>query len=314
MKIVFLGTPPIAARCLEHLQGTEHEIAAVCTHPDRLMGRGLKPHPTAVKEVALRFGLPVREVPDVKDPSFAAWLSELGADLLVVVAFVILPGAVLATTRLGAINLHGSLLPRWRGAAPVQRSIEAGEPVTGVSVFRLDNGVDTGGILLQRTLEVGPDETSGEVLARMGEIGGPALEEALALLSAEAIPSGTRQDPALATRAPKLTPEEGRIDWSLPAPKIHDKIRAFHPAPGCWSELRDETTSVGRVKIWRTKVVQDSNPPGDAGALLWGDAGKAMVRCGEGSLELLEVQAEGKPRRGGADWLRGLRARSPRLS
>lgn len=307
MRIVFLGTPPVAASCLKHLATTSHEIAAVCTHPDRVMGRGLKAHPTAVKEVALQLGLPVREIPDVRDPAFEEWLSSLQADLLVLVAFVVLPDAILATTRLGAINLHGSLLPRWRGAAPVQRSLEAGGDAVGWSIFRLDSGVDTGGILLQRAMQVGPDETSGEVLARMGEEGGPALAEAIAMLSQVPPPTGVKQDPAQATRAPKLTPEEGRLDWSLPARRIHDKIRAFHPAPGCWTELVDDSGNAVRVKIWRTHsaspVVEALAPPGTLRAL---PGGRVAVACGEGALELVEVQAEGKPRRSGRDWFNGL--------
>ena len=315
MRIVFLGTPPVAAACLKHLATTSNEIAAVCTHPDRVMGRGLKTHPTAVKEAALQLGLPVREVSDVRDPAFEEWLRSLQADLLVLVAFVVLPDAILATTRLGAINLHGSLLPRWRGAAPVQRSLEAGGDAVGWSIFRLDSGVDTGGILLQRAMQVGPDETSGEVLARMGEEGGPALAEAIAMLSQEPPPSGVRQDPAQATRAPKLTPEEGRLDWSLPARRIHDKIRAFHPAPGCWTELVSESGDAVRVKIWRTIP----SPPVEAletsgtvpGALLALPGGRVAVACGEGALELVEVQAEGKPRRSGRDWFNGLHAANP---
>lgn len=336
MRLVFLGTPPVAARSLRHLAGTASEIVAVCTHPDRLMGRGLKPHPTAVKETALELGLPVREVQDVRDPAFADWLRSLHADLLVVVAFVILPDAVLATTRLGAVNLHGSLLPRWRGAAPVQRAIEAGEPVTGLSVFRLDSGIDTGGILLSREIAIGPDDTSGDILDRLGELGGPALAEAIDLLGADPIPVGIRQDPALATRAPKLTPEEGRLDWSLPARRLHDKIRAFHPAPGCWTESVDNAGKATRVKVWRTRPVEpvetsrvsnSLNQPSNSPILSVNQGGKAIpptlgtivllqnggygVVCGDGILELIEVQAEGKPRRSGSDWFHGQRSQNP---
>jgi len=315
MRVVFLGTPPVAAQCLRHLATSTTEIVAVCTHPDRVMGRGMKAHPTAVKEVATELGLPVREVSDVRDPEFAVWLSGLHADLLAVVAFVILPDSVLATTRLGAINLHGSLLPRWRGAAPVQRSIEAGETVTGLSVFRLDTGVDTGGILLRKEIPVGPDETSGEVLARLGTLGGPALVEAIDLLAALPTPTGTRQDPSLATRAPKLTPEEGRLDWSLPAKRLHDKIRAFHPAPGCWTEIVDAEGKPSRVKIWKTRLatslllrIEDAtSSPGHVVPLSTGGVG---IVCSDGILELVEVQAEGKPRRSGSDWHHGQRGQN----
>lgn len=319
MRIVFLGTPPVAAACLRHLAGEGvHEIAAVCTHPDRLMGRGLKPHPTAVKETALGLGLPVREVSDVRAPEFVAWLRGVQADLLVIVAFVVLPVPVLEAARLGAVNLHGSLLPLWRGAAPVQRALEAGGDHVGYSVFRLDAGVDTGGVLLRRPMDVGPDETSGEVLERMGALGGPALSEALAMLAQDPPPHGERQDPSQATRAPKLAPEEGRVDWSLPARRIHDKIRAFHPAPGCWTELVEGDGAPARLKIWRTRAVPDSEAPSatgaeplPAGAILPLPGGRVAVVCGSGSLELVEVQAEGKPRRSGSDWFNGARGRNP---
>lgn len=312
MRIVFLGTPPVAALCLRHLAATSHEIAAVCTHPDRTMGRGLKTHPTAVKEAALELGLPVREVPDVRDPAFESWLRELRPDLLVVVAFVILPDAILAATRLGAVNLHGSLLPRWRGAAPVQRAIEAGDAVTGLSVFRLDSGVDTGGVLLRRELAIGELETSGELLERLGRAGGPALEEALALLGQDPPPTGERQDPSLATRAPKLTPEEGRLDWSLPARRLHDKIRAFHPAPGCWTELVLDGAEATRFKIWRTRLMDISEPPG-SGRVVSLPSGAIAVGCGDTALELVEVQPEGKPRRAASEWFHGVRSRDPIL-
>lgn len=312
MKIVFLGTPPVAARCLRHLAGTSHQILAVGTHPDRIMGRGLKPHPTAVKETALELGLPVHEIPDVKDPAFATWLRSLGAEVLVLVAFVVLPDSVLATTPLGAVNLHGSLLPRWRGAAPVQRSLEAGETVTGLTVFRLDSGVDTGGILLRREIPVGPDETSGELLERLGELGGPALDEALRMLSATPTPVGERQDPSLATRAPKLHPQEGRLDWDLPATVLHNRIRAFNPSPGCWTEVHTPDAGVTRLKIWRTRVLgRDLDVA--AGELELLPEGGVGVSCLDGALELLEVQAEGKPRRTGLDWFHGFRGRNPVL-
>jgi methionyl-tRNA formyltransferase len=302
MRIVFLGTPPVAATCLEHLAGANHEIVAVGTHPDRIAGRGLKPQPTAVKETALRLGLPVIEVPDAKDPDFAEALVALKADLLVVVAFVILPPAVLSATRLGAINLHGSLLPRWRGAAPVQRSVESGEPETGATIFRLDSGIDTGGIVLQERIAVGPDETSGEVLARLAALGGPLLQRAVDHLESHPEDRGILQDPALATRAPKLFPEEGKLDWSLPARKLHDKIRAFHPAPGCWCKPEGKL-----LKVWRTRLSTDSVSAAVGSAQRLPD-GRVLVLCGEGALELLEVQPEGRKRQSGADWFNGLRA------
>lgn len=302
MRIAFLGTPAIAATCLEALAKGAHEIVTVVTHPDKAMGRGLKLHPTPVKETAQRLGLPVLECPDAKDPAFAQSLRALDLDLLVIVAFVVLPDAVLDAAHLGAINLHGSLLPRWRGAAPVQRSVEAGEKVTGGTVFRLDSGVDTGGILLQETIEVGEDETSGEVLARLAEHGGSWLLRAVDLLEADPRNPGTPQDKSLATRAPKLFPEEGELDWALPARRLHDKIRAFHPAPGCWTRLEGT-----RLKVWRTRVLTES-VQGEPGTVSRTAAGKVAVACIDGSLELVEVQPEGKKRLDAAAWFNGLQA------
>lgn len=303
MRIVFLGTPPIAARCLESIASDgRHEILSVATHPDRVQGRGLKRVPTAVKETALRLGLPVLEVIDAKDPDFARAIADLQADLLVVVAFVILPTSVLSSARLGAVNLHGSLLPRWRGAAPVQRSVEAGELETGATVFRLDAGVDTGGIIAQERISVGEDETSGDVLERLAELGGPLLLRALDHLQAHPQDRGTPQDPVLATRAPKLFPEEGALDWSAPARKLHDKIRAFHPAPGAWTRPGGSL-----LKIWHTRIVPEPLE-GEIGFAKRLPDGRVVAFCADGALELLEVQPEGRKRQSGRDWFNGLRA------
>ncbi len=309
MRIIFLGTPDVAASCLETVAAGQHEIVSVVTLPDKAQGRGMKLHPTPVKEMAQRLGLPTLECPDAKDPAFADTIRALEADLLVVVAFVILPHAVLAATRLGAVNLHGSLLPRWRGAAPVQRSVEAGEKITGASVFRLDTGVDTGGVLLQEKLAVGEDETSGEVLAHLGKIGGPLLLRAISLLEKAPQTVGTVQDPALATRAPKLFPEEGEIDWTQPAVRLHDKIRAFNPAPGAWSLLGGE-----RFKIWRTHVFEGDFEAAAPGEVRKCGKGRVAVATGAGALELIEVQPQGKKRLSGRDWFNGQHgAEPPRL-
>ena len=300
MRVVFLGTPPVAATCLEGFAKGRHEIVMVGTHPDRIAGRGLHAIPTAVKETATKLGLPVLEVPDVKDPAFAQTLRDLKADLLVVVAFVVLPPEVLGATRLGAVNLHGSLLPKWRGAAPVQRSVEAGEAVTGGTIFRLDNGVDTGGIILQETISVGPDDTAGDVLAKLALEGGAWLAKAVDHLEDHPDDAGIKQDPALATRAPKLFPEEGQLDFALSAQKLHDKVRGFNPAPGCWCKPGGKL-----LKIWRTKVLTES--VGAVGEAVRLKDGRVAVACGEGALELVEVQPEGKKRQSGADWFNGQR-------
>ena len=287
----------MAATCLEAFAKGAHEIVLVGTHPDRIAGRGLKSIPTAVKEMANQLGLPVLEVPDVKDPSFAQTLRDLHADLLVVVAFVVLPSEVLGATRLGAVNLHGSLLPKWRGAAPVQRAVEAGEAITGGTIFRLDNGVDTGGIILQETIAIGPDDTSGEVLAKLADQGGAWLLKAVDHLQSHPEDAGIKQDPAKATRAPKLFPEEGQLDFTKTAQTLHDKIRAFHPAPGCWCRPGGKL-----LKVWRTKVATESVVCGEAVRR----EGRVLMGCSDGALELIEVQPEGKKRQSGIDWFNGL--------
>lgn len=311
MRLVFMGTPLIAADVLTALAASSHEVAVVVTRPDKPQGRGLKLAPPPVKRTALELGLPVLQPASVKDPGFAEELSALRADLHVVVAFAILPPAVIASARLGAVNLHGSLLPRWRGAAPIQRAIEAGDRETGMTIFRLDTGIDTGRILLRQTMPIGPDDTSGELFARMAEAGAPLLLQAIAGLEAGTL-SGEIQDETLATRAPKLSHAEGRLDWSQPATKLHDKIRAFQPAPGCWTLFDGRELGILRTGL----------PDEALAATGRGRAPGAVFRLSDGriaiattsppgaatALELREVQPAGKRRMAAGDWFNGLRA------
>lgn len=313
MRLVFMGTPQIAADVLAALSASSHEIAAVVTRPDKPQGRGLKVAAPPVKRAAQELGLPVLQPASVKDPAFAEELAALRADLHVVVAFAILPPAVIASARLGAVNLHGSLLPRWRGAAPIQRAIEAGDRETGMTIFRLDAGIDTGRILLRQTMPIDPDETSGELFARMAAAGAPLLLEAIAGLEAGTL-SGEIQDEALATRAPKLSHAEGRIDWSQPVATLHDKIRAFQPAPGCWTLFDGRELGIartGRPDDAIAAAARGRTP----GAVFRLPDGRIAVAVGAspqpgatGALELREVQPAGKRRMAARDWFNGLRA------
>jgi len=307
LQIVFMGTPAFAVPTLERLCGAGYRPVAVVTSPDAPARRGQPPQPSAVKAASGRLGIePVMTPESVRDEDFAEAMRALGADLAVVVAFKILPEAVLAAFPYGALNLHGSLLPRYRGAAPIQRAVMAGETETGVTTFRLDAGVDTGGILGQVRTPIGPDETAGDVAERLMHLGA-----ALVLDTVLGLEAGTRtplpQDSTQATRAPKLFRDEGRLDFARPASTLHNLVRGFSPAPGAHTTL----TEGGGLKVYRTRVAEGEATPGEiieAGPRL-------VVACGAGSaLELLEIQPEGRRRMDAASFLAGSRlARGSRL-
>ncbi len=296
MRIVFMGTPDFAVPSLERLAAHGYLPVAVVTGPDRPRGRGQKLTPTPVKEAALRLGIDTILQPEsVRDPAFAEAVAALEPDLIVVVAFKILPPAVYQTARLGAFNLHGSLLPRYRGAAPIHRAIMAGETETGVTTFFLREKVDTGNIILQKRMSIGPDETAGEVHDRMMELGADAVLETVRLIEAgqaRAVP----QDDRLATPAPKLSREEARIPWDRPAPVVHNHIRGLSPFPGAWTTHGDTL-----LKLYRSRLTDGSGEPGTI--LEAGD--RLVVACGEDAVEVVELQREGHRRLPAADFLRG---------
>ena len=227
MKIVFMGTPDFAAHFLEHLIASDNEVLAVVTQPDRPAGRG---------RVLLKHNLPVLQPTDLKSPEFEADLRKYDADLFVVVAYSILPKNILAVAKFGAVNVHGSLLPKYRGAAPVQRAIADGLSETGVTVFRLDEKMDHGPILAQRTVVIGHQDTTASLLDKMVAPGCDALDDAIAQLK-NGCEKDLSQDHAQASGAPKLKKEEGLIDFKLPAKVIHNRIRAFNPWPGGYGKL-----------------------------------------------------------------------------
>ncbi len=246
LKLVFAGTPEFAAQHLQALLSDgRHDIVAVYTQPDRPAGRGKKPRPSPVKQVAEQAGLPVLQPLNFKQQQDRNALAELGADLMVVVAYgLILPQAVLDIPRLGCVNVHASLLPRWRGAAPIQRAIEAGDADTGVTIMQMAAGLDTGDMLHKVRCAIGADDTSASLHDKLAELGGPALLSALDQLASGAAQPEV-QDDALSNYAAKLDKQEGQIDWQRSAIELDRQIRAFIPFPVCYTELDDD-----RLRIW----------------------------------------------------------------
>lgn len=310
LRIVFMGTPEFAAPYLPALLAAGHGIPLVVTQPDRPKGRGLQLAPSPVKAEALRLGLPVAQPESLRTPEFHDLIAAQRADLLVVVAFRILPASLFALARFGAVNVHGSLLPKYRGAAPIQWAIASGETETGVTVFQLDAQIDHGAVLARAVTPIGPQETSGELFARLSALGLDLLLKTVADLEngrSKALP----QDHAAATPAPKLRKEDGKLDFALPASVLHARIRAFNPYPVCYATLEPE----GRVlRIYRAETVAAPQALASAadrpGTLRVDLTRHPVVVTGEGGLRLLEVQQEGRPRVSGPEWVNGLRGLS----
>jgi methionyl-tRNA formyltransferase len=303
MKLIYLGTPEFAVPSLEALVAAGHTITAVYTQPDRPKGRGQSLGISPVKEAALRLGLPVRQPLKVRHPDVVGELRADSPDAMVIVGYgQIIPQAIIDIPPHGIINVHGSLLPKYRGAAPIQWAVANGEETTGVTTMRIDAGLDTGDMLLKAETEVGPEETSLELGPRLAEMGARLIVESLAGLEAGTLPA-TPQDPAEATLAPILTRDDGRIDWMRPAAVIHNRARGFLPWPGAWTTFRGQ-----RFNIWRCRVAgATSEVPGR----LFVEGKRLFAACGEGSaIELLEVQVEGRKRTSAADFLNGQRLTS----
>ena len=301
MKIVFMGTPEFAAHFLEHLITSDNEVLAVVTQPDRPAGRGRVLTPPPVKEAALNHNLPVLQPTDLKSPEFEADLRKYDADLFVVVAYSILPKNILGVAKFGAVNVHGSLLPKYRGAAPVQRAIADGLKETGVTVFRLDEKMDHGPILAQKVVSIDHQDTTASLLEKMVAPGCEALDDAIRQLK-DGCEKDLTQDHAQASGAPKLKKEEGLIDFNLPAAVIHDRIRAFNPWPGGYGKLG------GRMVYLRKTDTPENGPKLTPGAVEFKD-NRFYVGTGEGLLEVIEIQAEGKKPMPVADFMRGIQKR-----
>ncbi|NEX76126.1 methionyl-tRNA formyltransferase [Aeromonas rivipollensis] len=288
LKLIFAGTPDFAARHLAALLSSDHEVVAVYTQPDKPAGRGQKLTTSPVKELALAHDLPVYQPASLRNEAAQAELAALGADLMVVVAYgLILPKAVLDTPRLGCLNVHGSLLPRWRGAAPIQRAIWAGDAETGVTIMQMDVGLDTGAMIRKVSCPIAFDETSASLYDKLAELGPQALVDTLNAMAAGET-TAEAQDDALANYAQKLSKEEARIDWSMEAVAIERCIRAFNPWPISWFEAAEQT-----IKVWQAEVI-DSDHGQPAGTLLKADKQGIDVATGKGVLRLLTLQPPGK--------------------
>lgn len=285
LRIVFAGTPEFAAEHLKALLDGPHELVAVYTQPDRPAGRGQKLMPSPVKQLALEHGLTVLQPPTLRDPAAQAELAALKPDLMVVVAYgLILPQVVLDIPRLGCINSHASLLPRWRGAAPIQRAVEAGDADSGVTVMQMEAGLDTGPMLLKVITPISAEDTGGSLHDRLAELGPDAVVKAIAGLAAGTL-KGEVQDDALATYAHKLNKEEARIDWARPADELERRIRAFTPWPVCHTILGEAA-----LKVLGAKPAQGQGAPGE---ILDASRDGLLVACGDGALLLTRLQLPG---------------------
>lgn len=302
MRVVFLGTPQFAVPCLAQLSEAGYEIPGVFTQPDRPQGRGQQVGIPPVKQKALELGLPVYQPERIRRPEAIELLRGLQPEALAVVGYgQILPQAVIDIAPLGAINVHASLLPKYRGAAPIQWAIANGELETGVTTMKIDAGLDTGDMLERWSTAIGPDETAEELSERLAQAGARLLHSTLSGLRLGSI-HAVAQNHSEATLAPLLKKEDGQIDWTMPAAVIHNRVRGLRPWPGCYTTFRGQL-----FRIWRTKPDTLEPLEGPPGTLI-AQRRRLLVVCGEGSgLELLETQLEGKKKVSGEAFLNGQR-------
>jgi methionyl-tRNA formyltransferase len=302
MRLLFFGTPDFASQCLRKILLSKHSVAAVVTAPDRPAGRGRKPTQTAVKKLAGAHGLEILQPERLKDPSFLERLADFEADIFCVVAFRILPEEVFGMPPEGCINLHASLLPKYRGAAPINWALINGESETGLTTFFIRRQVDTGDIILQEKLGIGPDETFGGLHDRMAEMGGELLVQTLDLIESGNVAT-KKQDDSQASSAPKIFPEMGRIDWARSAHEIHNLVRGLSPRPGAFSYLDQK-----RITLLLTELVNDKPAGQEPGSVISTDPKKGIVvACGKGSLSLLQLKPESGRAITGAEFVRGYR-------
>lgn len=292
MRIVFAGTPDFAAQHLRALlDDNNHNIVAVYTQPDRPAGRGKKLTPSPVKALAERYGLPVLQPISLKDSEQQQVLAEFNADIMVVVAYgLLLPSAILNTPQYGCINVHASLLPRWRGAAPIQRAIEAGDAESGITIMQMDVGLDTGDMLHVTHCPITACETGGSLHDKLAALGPPALLSTLQQIARGTI-IAKQQDDGLSNYAPKINKEEALLDWHLPASVLDRKVRAFNPFPVAYTLLNND-----RIRIWQAELSVTGFPQCTPGSICKADNQGILVATGEGSLVITELQLPGKKR------------------
>lgn len=297
MKLIFAGTPAFAALALEALIAAGHDLVLVLTQPDRPAGRGLRLTPSEVKTFSQKQRLTIEQPATLKTAAARALIAAANADAMIVAAYgLILPPDILRIPPLGCINIHASLLPRWRGAAPIQRAILAGDVETGITIMQMDEGLDSGDILLQRALGIGAHETAGELHQRLAVLGGELIVEAL-----RGLPAPVKQDAALASYAAKITKAEARIDWCESAVAIDRKVRAYNPFPGAVTALGGE-----RIKIWRAEIANHvACAPGTVCANAADAPDEIVIACGRGALKVLELQRAGSRRLAAAPFLAG---------
>ncbi|MCL2207572.1 MAG: methionyl-tRNA formyltransferase [Fibromonadales bacterium] len=297
MRILFMGTPEFSAEFLKHLLKGEHHVVAVATQPDKPVGRGMELHSPPVKLTALEAGIPVLQPNSVKEPAFAEELKTFNADIFVVVAFSILPKDVLAASKLGAINIHGSLLPKYRGAAPVQWAIANCEQKTGLTVFLLDEKMDHGPVLEMKEIAIEQNDTTETLLKKMVVPGCEALDSALAKLQSGNF-TAIEQNHEQASPAPKLKKEDALIDWNTSALQIHKRLCAFTPWPGAYTSLNGQKIFIRKTEI---SELDKKLKPGE----IFVNKNTVFAGTANGVLSILEVQAEGKKRMPAADYFRG---------
>jgi len=297
VNILFAGTPEFAARCLEGLLESRHRVTGVMTQPDRPAGRGLARAPSPVKRLAAARGIQVIQPVSLREAHSQAELESFRADVIVVAAYgLILPQPVLELPRYGAVNIHASLLPRWRGATPVQRALLAGDPETGISIMQMDSGLDTGPVLMQEKIPILEDDTTGTLRDRLAQLGAKLIVRALDALET----GGARATPQPAegvTYAAKLGRGEARVDWRESAVSVNRRVRAFNPSPGADARVRGLD-----LKIWRCATAPGQGTPGE---VLEVGRGGLCVACGEGVLVVAELQRSGGKRLPVAEFLRG---------
>ncbi len=295
LRLVFMGTPDFAVPTLVEIHGAGHDVAAVYTRAPQPAGRGLAPRPSPIAREAERFGLPIFTPKTLKESDAAEAMRAHGADAAIVVAYgLILPKSILEIFPLGCFNLHASLLPRWRGAAPIHRAIMTGDQETGVMVMKMDEGLDTGAIAMAERVPIGADATTGELHDELARHGADLMLRALAALEKGQLQL-TPQPAEGATYAAKIDKGETRVDWTRPWKQVHDHCRGLSPFPGAWCEL----AGAGRVKILRTTKGEGSGPPGR----VLDD--KLTIACGSGAVRLVQLQRAGKQPMGADEFLRG---------